>query len=72
MQPAPHATDGFWADADWIPCADGKIRPVEPGTFPLAHGATARVGRLRAYGNAIVRPQAAIFLEAVADLILGD
>ena len=31
---------------------DGKWR-VEPGTFHLAHGATARVGRLRAYGNAI-------------------
>jgi len=44
---------GFWADADWIPCRDNKWRPVEPGTFPLAHGAPARVGRLRAYGNAI-------------------
>jgi len=33
-------------------------RPVESGTFPLADGIPARVGRLRAYGNAIV-PQAA-------------
>jgi DNA (cytosine-5)-methyltransferase 1 len=49
---------GFWANCDWLPCRDGKYRPVEPGTFPLAHGVTARVGRLRAYGNAIV-PQAA-------------
>jgi len=44
---------GFWRDADWIWCRDQKYRPVEPGTFPLAHGATNRVGRLRGYGNAI-------------------
>ncbi|MHB1372096.1 MAG: DNA cytosine methyltransferase, partial [Pseudomonadaceae bacterium] len=48
------AVNGFWANADWLACRDGKWRPVEPGTFPLAHGAPARVGRLRAYGNAIV------------------
>ena len=51
-------TNGQWRDADWLFCRDGKWRPVEPGTFPLAHGAPARVGRLRAYGNAIV-PQVA-------------
>ena len=43
-----------WRDADWLLCRDGKWRPVEPGTFPLAHGVPGRVGRLRAYGNAIV------------------
>jgi DNA (cytosine-5)-methyltransferase 1 len=69
------ATRGFWADADWIYCrpepgADqGKWRPVEPGTFPLAVGATARVGRLRAYGNAIVAPQAATFIRCVMDYL---
>lgn len=45
--------NGRWSDADWLFCRDGKWRPVEPGTFPLANGAPARVGRLRAYGNAI-------------------
>jgi DNA (cytosine-5)-methyltransferase 1 len=50
-QPGP--TNGLWRDADWLFCRDGKWRPVEPGTFPLAHGAPARMGRLRAYGNAI-------------------
>lgn len=43
---------------------DGEWRPVEPGTFPLAHGTTARVGRLRGYGNAIVAPQAEAFIRA--------
>ncbi len=60
----PAATNGFWHPADWLPCIDGKARPVEPGTFPLAHGATARVGRLRAYGNAIVAPVAEAFIRA--------
>lgn len=50
--------DGFWRDVDWLPFRDTKWRPVEPGTFPLAHGVSARMGRLRGYGNAIV-PQVA-------------
>jgi DNA (cytosine-5)-methyltransferase 1 len=54
----------FWSDCDWLPCRDGKARPVEPGTFPLAHGVSARVGRLRAYGNAIVPQVAQVFIEA--------
>ncbi|MFP3799473.1 DNA cytosine methyltransferase [Paraburkholderia sp. SIMBA_027] len=57
-------TNGFWRAADWLLCRDGKWRPVEPGTFPLAHGAPARVGRLRAYGNAINREAAAAFIAA--------
>ena len=60
----PRPTNGHWRDADWLFCRDGKWRPVEPGTFPLAHGATRRVGRLRAYGNAIVPQVAAAFIEA--------
>jgi DNA (cytosine-5)-methyltransferase 1 len=54
----PGPTNGHWRSADWLLCRDGKWRPVEPGTFPLAHGAPGRVGRLRAYGNSIV-PQVA-------------
>lgn len=60
---------GFWSDADWIPCRDGKARPVEPGTFPLAHGAASRVGRLRAYGNAINAEAAAAFISACLDVL---
>lgn len=58
----PH--NGFWSDADWLGCRDGKFRPVEPGTFPLANGIPTRVGRLRGYGNAIVPQVAAEFIKA--------
>jgi DNA (cytosine-5)-methyltransferase 1 len=57
-------TNGFWRDADWLFCRDGKWRPVEPGTFPLVNGSAARVGRLRAYGNAIVPQVAETFVRA--------
>ena len=62
-------TDGFWRNADWLLCRDGKWRPVEPGSCPLAHGTTARVGRLRGYGNAIVAPQAEAFIKAFMDIL---
>jgi DNA (cytosine-5)-methyltransferase 1 len=63
----PSPTNGHWRDADWLFCRDGKWRPVEPGTSPLAHGASARVGRLRGYGNAIVAQAAQAFIESVMD-----
>lgn len=55
-----------WATSDvvWLPCRDGKTRPTQSGLFPLAHGVSARVGRLRGYGNAIVAPLAAEFIKA--------
>jgi hypothetical protein len=53
-----------WDDCDWLACTDGKARPTQSGTFPLAHGVSARVGRLRAYGNAIVPQVAAEFIKA--------
>lgn len=63
----PGPINGFWRDADWLLCRDGKWRPVEPGTFPLAHGAPARVGRLRAYGNAINAEAAIAWIESVME-----
>lgn len=63
----PHHS--FWSDADWLGCRDGKFRPVEPGTFPLANGIPARVGRLRGYGNAIVPQVAAEFIKAFTGAI---
>lgn len=58
------ATDGVWRDPDWLLCRDGRWRPVEPGTFPLADGISGRMGLLRGYGNAIVPPLAAEFVAA--------
>lgn len=60
--------DGFWGNADWLHCRDGKWRSVEPGTFPLAHGVSGRVGQLRGYGNAIVPQVAQRFIEAFMEI----
>ncbi len=60
----PGPLNGFWRGADWIGCRDGKFRPVESGTQPLAHGCAARVGRLRLYGDAICVPAAQAFIES--------
>ncbi|HDZ9518078.1 TPA: DNA cytosine methyltransferase [Klebsiella pneumoniae] len=76
----PLEVNGFWRDADWLLCRDGKWRPVEPGTFPLVDGAASRlgrvepgvarvassnrVGRLKGYGNAINAQAAAAFIRA--------
>ena len=58
----------FWGDHEWILGADGKARRTQSGLPLLAYGVSNRVGRLRAYGNAIVPPLAAevirAFLEA--------
>nr|WP_232464344.1 DNA cytosine methyltransferase [Burkholderia ubonensis] len=61
--------NGFWRAADWLLCRDGKWRPVEPGTFPLADGAPSRVGRLRAYGNAINAEAATQFILAAREIL---
>lgn len=61
-------SDSLWQDADWLFSRDGKWRCVEPGTFPLAHGITNRVGRLRAYGNGLCLAQAMAHIEAFMGL----
>lgn len=79
--------NGFWRNADWLLCRDGKWRPVEPGTFPLVDGAAARmgrvesgvarvassnrVGRLKGYGNAINAQAAAEFIRAYMGVSYG-
>lgn len=57
-------TNGFWANAKWIYCRDGKYRPVEPSIFPLANGISGRVGLLRGAGNAISPWAAKAFIES--------
>lgn len=66
----PGPLDGFWRDADWIFCRDGKWRPVEPGTRPLAAGVSGRVGALRGYGNAICPQAAAQFIETFTEIMI--
>ena len=63
----PGPLNGFWRAADWLCCTDGKWRPVRPGSFPLVTGAPGRLGRLRAYGNAINAQVAAEFVRACMD-----
>jgi hypothetical protein len=60
----PGPTNGFWNSNDWLGCRDGKWRPVEPGTFPLANGTPARVLRLRGYGDGINAEVAKEFIKA--------
>jgi DNA (cytosine-5)-methyltransferase 1 len=60
----PGPVNGFWGAADWLHCRDERWRPVEPGTFPLAHGSSSRVVRLRGYGNAINAEAATVFIES--------
>lgn len=60
----------IWGEFDALACEDGWRR-VQSGTFPLAHGVSARVGRLRGYGNAIVPQVAAAFVSAYMDTVEG-
>ena len=56
--------NGLGGRGEFIPCRDGKARPVESSIFPLAHGIPNRVGLLRGAGNAIVPETAQAFIEA--------
>ena len=65
------SSSSFWSDHIWLTGADGKARRAQPGIPLLAHGIPNRVGKLRAYGNAIVAPLAKeviiAFMEAEND-----
>ena len=57
---------GFWDRCDRLPCLDGRARPAEPGTLPLADGLPPRVELLlKGYGNAVVPQVAAEFVKAL-------
>ena len=58
-----------WREVIWLSCRDGRARPTEPSLRPLAHGVPARVGRLRAYGHAIVPQVAAWWIQVVMEYI---
>jgi DNA (cytosine-5)-methyltransferase 1 len=55
---------GHWDDAIWLTGSDGKARRSKSGLPLLAYGVSNRVGRLRAYGNAICAPLAAEVIKA--------
>lgn len=63
FQCQPHAASP-WSAFTLLPMLDRKTRRIEPGSFPLAHGVSDRVGLLRGYGNAIVPQIAAEFVRA--------
>jgi DNA (cytosine-5)-methyltransferase 1 len=63
------SVNGFWRDADWLFCRDGKWRPVESGLEPLAHGAPARVVRLCGYGDGLVAQAAEAFIRSFMESI---
>ncbi|HHA2785308.1 TPA: DNA cytosine methyltransferase [Stenotrophomonas maltophilia] len=56
-----------WSSASWLIGHDGKARRFEPSIRLLAHGVPGRMGRLRAYGNAIVPEVAAEVIGAYMD-----
>lgn len=69
----PGEIDQRWLDADWLLCrnpvGEPSWRPVEPGTFPLAHGVAARMDCLRAYGNALDAETATGFAKVVREIL---
>jgi DNA (cytosine-5)-methyltransferase 1 len=67
LEAAERGGGGAWANSIWLTGADGKARRVEPSICLLAHGVPGRVGRLRAYGNAIVPQVAAKVIMAFLD-----
>lgn len=39
-----HENHGFWSDADWLGCRDGKFRPVEAWTQQVVDGFSSGMG----------------------------
>ena len=65
QRPVTASAASTWAGCQFVPCADGKARPIKPGILPVAHGVSNRVGLIKGYGNAIVPQVAAAFIEGV-------
>ena len=44
---AETSANGFWSDSDWLPCRDGKVRPVESAIERMADGISDSLGLVR-------------------------
>ena len=60
--------NGFWSDYT-LATGNGYCKPIQPSTPLLVNGTPQRVGRIRAYGNAIVEPQARVFIESYMEVM---
>ena len=61
-----------WDQVDWVLCRDPggpRWRPVDCGAFPLGARHPGDVARLRAYGNALVAPQAEAFVRGYMEIM---
>ncbi|WP_345969602.1 DNA cytosine methyltransferase [Sulfurimonas sp. HSL1-6] len=74
----PRPPEIGWDAADWLYCTDGKWRPVEPGTFPLASGPSGDLGRvytrwrrigLKGYGDGLNLEVATTFIKSSMPLL---
>jgi DNA (cytosine-5)-methyltransferase 1 len=65
---SPAISAGGDSRHEWVIGADGKSRRVKSGIRLLAHGVPARVGKLRAFGNAIDPRPAAAFIQAASEV----
>lgn len=57
-----------WQNVVYVPCYDGKIRPIKPSLQLLVDGNKSTMARLRAYGNAINAEVAKYFIKAAMDV----
>lgn len=62
---------GYWHDALWVQCLDGRRRPVGPGLRTLADRSPGSVELLRAYGNACNAEVAVGFAVATREALAG-
>lgn len=67
----PGMVNGYWAESEWRDCADGKARPIQPGTFPMANGVPCRDEQIHAYGDGINVETARHFIVAGRALLRG-
>lgn len=57
----------YWQVDGFVRCSDGRSRPIKSSVQPLANGNSGRLGRLRAYGNAICAEAAVEFIKVAME-----